>query len=171
MKGIVIYRGRYGSTGQYADWLGKDLHIPVMEADEISVEKLDLYDYIIVGGSVYIGKLLVRDWIRKYETFLRSKAVYFFIVCATPAEEKEKIDEIIKNNLPESLRTGDNVFLLPGRMIKKNLSKFDLFTLRMGAFLEKNKVTRKQMLLDFDSVKRSNLEPLVKAVRVGCVAY
>ena len=29
MKGIIIYKGKYGATAQYAQWLGEELNFPV----------------------------------------------------------------------------------------------------------------------------------------------
>ena len=29
MKGIIIYKGKYGATRQYADWLGKELNLQI----------------------------------------------------------------------------------------------------------------------------------------------
>ena len=36
MKGIIIYKSKYGATKQYADWLGELLHIPSVFLDHIT---------------------------------------------------------------------------------------------------------------------------------------
>jgi menaquinone-dependent protoporphyrinogen IX oxidase len=167
MKGIIVYKGRYGATKQYAQWLGTSLHIPVIETEHMTDKNMADYDYIIIGSSVYIGKLQVREWIKRHEAVLRNRKVYFFIVCATPASEKEKIAEIVDGNIPQSLRQGNDIYILRGRMIKKNLSWLDGFMLKMGASLQKNAADRNNMLQDFDEVKPENLKGIIKGVQAS----
>ena len=166
MKAIIAYKGKYGATSQYAHWLGEELQTPVIEAEDLSAEILSLYDEIIIGSSVYVGKLQVREWLKRNATLLESKRVFFFIVCATSPNEKQKVKEIIRNNIPDSLKNEKDIYFLPGRMIKKNLSWIDRFTLKMGAMLQKDPATRKAMLQDFDSVRREHLSPLIRSVQV-----
>ena len=52
MKGVIVYKGRYGATAQYANWLGNILQLPVLKVDELSDSKLKDYDYVIAGTSV-----------------------------------------------------------------------------------------------------------------------
>lgn len=165
MKGIIVYKGKYGATSQYAQWLGTTFQVPVIETDDMTADNITRYDYVIVGSSVYVGRLQVREWVRRYECLLQAKKVYFFIVCATPANEKEKIEEIVRNNVPEGLRTEENIYVLRGRMIMKNLSWWDKLILKLGAMLQKDPGARKQMLQDFDEVKQENLLPLIKGIQ------
>ena len=161
MKGLIIYKGKYGATAQYANWLGKDLGLPVVQPEDVSPEVLSEYDYVIVGSSVYIGKLQIKDWIRQFEDILAMSKVYFFIVCGTPLDEKEKLTEIVNANIPDLLKKENNIFFLRGRLVKKNLSFMDRFMLKVGAMLQKDKETGQRMLQDFDEVKRENLKPLI----------
>ena len=165
MKGIIVYKGKYGATAQYASWLGIELQIPVIKLDDITIETLLCYDYIIMGSSVYVGKLQARAWIAENSDILQEKKVFFFIVCATPEDRKDKIAEIIKNNIPASLNTEHNVFIMRGRMIMAKLSRLDRFMLKMGARLQKNPAERKRMLQDFDEVKPGSIVPLLKSVQ------
>ena len=165
MKGIIIYKGKYGATSQYAKWLGTALQLPVIEPENMTGENLSKYDYVIIGSSVYVGKLQLRDWVRSYEPVLQTQKVYFFIVCGTPAEEKDKIAEIVRNNVPESLRYEENIYILRGRMIKKDLSWLDRIILKMGARMQKDQAEGQRMLQDFDEVRKENLNPLIKGVQ------
>lgn len=167
MKSLIIYKGKYGATKQYATWLGNDLQAPVMEADDVIEENLTPYDTIIIGASVYVGKLQLRDWLKKFAQLLAAKNVHLFIVCATPASEKQKVAEIIQQNIPLALIRENNIHILPGRLVKKKLSMADRFILKMGALLQKDPEARANMLRDFDEVKEENLLPLMKAVQVA----
>lgn len=40
MKGIIIYKGKYGATRQYANWLGSIFGLPVVEAGAETPEQL-----------------------------------------------------------------------------------------------------------------------------------
>ena len=164
MKGIVVYKGKYGATAQYAGWLGAELSLPVVDLDDVTVNTILSCDYVIIGSSVYVGKLQAKDWIARNSRLLQTKKVFFFIVCATPADQSSKTAEIIKNNLPHALRKGYNTFFLRGRMIMAKLSRLDRFILKMGARLQKDPVERRNMLQDFDEVKPANLLPLLKSV-------
>jgi menaquinone-dependent protoporphyrinogen IX oxidase len=77
MKGIIIYKGKYGATEQYAKWLGQDLDLPVSTAEDIKNERLNAYDYFIIGSSVYMGKLQIRKWLFKNKNFIKDKRIFF----------------------------------------------------------------------------------------------
>ena len=164
MKGVIIYKGKYGATAQYAGWLSEDLQLPLLEPEDVSPEMLSRYDYIIIGSSVYIGNLQVKDWLKRFEGVLAARKVYFFIVCGTPMEQTEKLAVIASSNVPGLLRRGNNIFFLRGRLVKNQLSFMDRFMLKVGAMLQKKQEDGKRMLQDFDGVKRENLKPLIQEI-------
>jgi len=84
MKGVVIYRSRYGATHQYARWIGNELNLPVFETNEIDADKLNSYDFIIAGSSVYIGKILIKKWLKNNLEAIWHKKIFLFVVCGTP---------------------------------------------------------------------------------------
>lgn len=165
MKGLVIYKGKYGATRQYAMWIGQELRLPVASADRFPLSELSKYDYIIIGSSVYIGKLEIRNWVRENLAVLTTKKTFLFQVAASPAEQKEKRESYNKASLPPGLLQKSESFYLPGRMKIKNLSWRDRFMLRMGARLTKDPVEKKKMLTDFNDVKKANIRPLINSVR------
>lgn len=164
MKGAIIYKGKYGATRQYAEWLGQELLLPVYELETTTASLLGSYDYIIAGASVYAGRLQNKSWLKHFGKILKSKKLFLFIVCATPASEKEKLNGIIKANIPHALIGHADTFFLRGRMVMSKLSWIDRLVLRLGASLEKDPATKKAMLTDFDSVKKDNLKSLVHAI-------
>jgi len=165
MKGLVIYKGKYGATKQYAMWIGQELQLSVASADRFPVDELSKYDYFILGSSVYIGKLEIKDWLKKNFDLLQDKKILFFQVAASPPEQIEKRESYNKASLPLSILEKIQFYYLPGRMIMRNLSAWDKFMLKMGARLTKDPVEKKKMLTDFNDVKKENTDPLVKAVR------
>jgi menaquinone-dependent protoporphyrinogen IX oxidase len=166
MKGLVIYKGKYGATKQYAMWIGQELQLAVASADRFPVDELPNYDYFIVGSSVYIGKLEIKDWLKKNFQVLQNKKIFLFQVAASPVEQIEKRQSYNKASLSPGIL--DNIqfyYYLSGRMIMRNLSGWDRFMLNMGAKLTKDPVEKKTMLTDFDHVKKENIFPIIEAVR------
>ena len=165
MKGLVIYKGRYGATKQYAMWIGHELRLPVASADRFPVNDLINYDYFILGSSVYIGKLEIKTWLKKNFELLRNKKLFLFQVAGAPIEQKEKRQGFNTASVSHEILTKLQVYYLPGRMIMRNLSWWDRFWLKTGAKLVKDPVEKNNMLTDFDNVKIENISPLINAVR------
>ena len=165
MKGLVIYKGKYGATKQYAMWIGQELQLPVASADRFHIDELPKYDYFIIGSSVYIGKLEIKDWLKKNFTVLQNKKIFFFQVAASPVEQTEKRQSFNKASLPPDILQKIQFYYLPGRMIMRNLSGWDRFMLKMGAKLTKDPVEKKAMLTDFDHVKKEKVIPIMEGVR------
>ena len=164
-KGIVVYKGKYGATRQYAEWLGAELALPVQPAEKLTREKLSSFDYLVIGSSVYVGKLLMGKWLRKNLALLGSKKLFLFIVCATPDSERTTQAGIIKGNVPASLLGQLNISFLPGRLVRHKLSWKDALLLRLGGWLEKDPVKKRAMLSDIDGVKMENLSKTTEPVR------
>jgi len=165
MKGLVIYKGKYGATKQYAMWIGQELQLPVASADRFHIDELPKYDYFILGSSVYIGKLEIKDWLKKNFTVLQNKKIFFFQVAGSPVEQIEKRESYNKASIPPDMLQKIQFYYLPGRMIMRNLSGWDRFMLKMGAKLTKDPVEKKAMLTDFDHVKKEKVIPIMEGVR------
>jgi menaquinone-dependent protoporphyrinogen IX oxidase len=165
MKGAIVYKGKYGATQQYAEWLGSELQLPVLKPENVTASNLALYDFIIIGSPVYIGSLLIKKWLKKYAGSLQNKKVFVFIVCATPATESEKLNTIVTNNIPETILKAAGVYFFPGRMIIEKLSWRDKFMLTIGTRLQKDAAVKKAMLQNFDDVKKERITELVNAVK------
>jgi len=164
IKGAVIYSSRYGATQQYAAWLAGELKWPLLEAEDTSDKDLAPYDALIIGSSVYIGKLLIKGWLKDHNPVLGAKDLFFFIVCGTPASEREKQETIARTNIPHDLIGPENVFFLPGRLTIGKLSWRDKFMLKMGARLLKDPVKKAAMLKDIDEVRKEHLAPILQHV-------
>lgn len=165
MKSLIIYKGRYGATAQYAKWLAEDLDFPLHAADDNIDLKSTAAELIVIGTSIYIGKLQITPWLKNNITTLRDRKLFLFLVSGTPLSEKEKLESYIRDGVPPELRNNITVFYLPGRLRIQSLSWKDRFMLKMGARLAKDPATKKAMLTDYDLVKKENLASLLKAVK------
>lgn len=69
-KILVAYASKYGSTREIAKKIGEDLRDTGLDVDIRPVEtvtSIDLYQTIIFGSAVYIGK-----WLKEAEVFLKA---------------------------------------------------------------------------------------------------
>lgn len=165
MKGIIIHKGKYSATRQYATWLSEELSLPMVSADELQESLVEQADYLVIGSSVYTGKLLVRDWLQKHIKTLQNKRVFLFVVCSTPASEPEKQQQIIDNNVPADIRSVFDIYFLPGRLIISELTWKHRMMMKMVAGMEKDPAKKQVMTNGIDEVKKVHLAPLLSAVR------
>lgn len=165
MKGIVIYKGKYGATKQYAKWIGQELGLSVVGSKNIKENELSYYDFLLIGTSVYIGKLQIQKWLKDNLACLHEKKIFLFQVAATPPEEKEKRQAYNVASIPSTIMNDCEFYFLPGRMIMKKLSWKDKFMLKMGARLTKDPAAKKVMLTDYNNVRKENIAALLNAVR------
>jgi menaquinone-dependent protoporphyrinogen IX oxidase len=165
MKGLIVYKGKYGATRQYAEWLAEELRVPVEPADTVTAARLSDYDVILIGTSVYIGKLKIAAWIKENQSLLENKKIIFFLVSATKPTEKEKLDAYARSGIPEIIRKRSKIFYLPGRVILDKLSWSDRFLLEIGARLSKASNGKKNKPIDFDNVKKEHLAEIIGVAR------
>lgn len=165
-KGVIIYQGKYGSTDQYAHWLADGLGLPLCNAQSASTIKLEDYELIILGSSVYVGRLVIGKWLHQNENALAGKKLFMFIVCGTSAEDKDEQYKIIDDNLSSVVDKSTEVFFLPGRCIVNKLSWKDRIVLKMGAFMQKDPQKKAVMNSGFDHMDKNSLTPLIEAVKL-----
>jgi menaquinone-dependent protoporphyrinogen IX oxidase len=165
MQGIIIYKGKYGATKQYANWLGEALALSVRTPETFTARQFAESDFVVIGSSVYIGAIQLKGWLQENANLLKTKKLFLFIVCATPAAEKEKIETIIKSNVPDSLRQQCDIYILRGRVIRHQLSWKDRLLLKIGSMAAKGPAQKEKMTTDFDGVKQENINVLVNAVK------
>lgn len=165
MKGIIVYKGKYGATRQYADWLAEELQLPVFRADTLSSRQLKEYDVILIGTSVYTGKLKIAAWLKENQSLLEHKKIFLFIVSATKPTEKEKLDAYTTSGIPGDIREKSQIYYLPGRLIFEKLTWTDRFLLKMVALLSKNSNGKRNTPVDFDNVKKDHLKDMINDIK------
>jgi len=164
MKGVIIYKGKYGATLQYADWLATELDLPVYPAGDECAKELAAADYLVLGSSIYIGKLQLREWLAAHEHLLVSKKLFFFMVGGTPLHERDKLEKFIRTNVPATIQQRCMFFFLPGRLEFRKLSRTDRLLLRIGAWMSK-KSGAPAIIQDYDNVKQEHLQSLISAIK------
>jgi len=163
MKGIVIYKGKYGATRQYAEWLGLALGFPVLQAGQEAKEQIVNASHILIGSSIYIGKLQMREWLKENQLLLADKKVFLFMVAGTPPGEKEKLEGYFKANVPLDMHDKIRCYFLPGKLAFKKLSLIDKLLLKMGSMLAKQS-GETISTADYNEVRRENIAAMIDDV-------
>ncbi len=163
MNSLIIYQGKYGATAQYATWLSEALHLPVLNAEDCSLEDLNEGSVLLLGSSVYIGKLQLSRWLYQHQQRLAKNQLVLFVVSGTPLNETAKLFKYVKDSVPPSLFKQFRLFFLPGRLIYEELSWKDRFMLRIGALLA-GKKEGARMMKGYDDVKKEHLQELISYV-------
>lgn len=165
MKGLVVYKSRYGATEQYAKWISEALGVPLKIADDITPQQIACNDYIIAGSSIYMGKILLKDWLKKNADLLKTKRLILFIVGAAPPEQKAKTEQYFTDNIPKELQCRASCFYLQGKSIHKELSLLDKLLLKAGAQFAPTADDKKAMLTEFNAIKKENIDQLLETVK------
>lgn len=138
MNTLIVYSTKYGCTEKCARMLAKKLEgrVDLCNLKKSNAADLAQYDKVIVGGSVYIGRIQkeVREFCSANLETLKNKKAGYFICCMRNGEEAEaEINEAFPQELLRSAAAkdyfgGEFIFKKMNfmeRMIVKKVSKID----------------------------------------------
>lgn len=165
MNAAVIYKTKYGATHQYAQWIGSELGFPIYEAEEIESDQLTEYECIIIGSSVYYGRLLIKKWLLLNWRFIQGKDIFLFVVSGTPKEKKEKLNSYILNSLSPEAINSCKIFFLPGKLLLSELSFIERFMLKLSAKMASRNNSTARNSIEYNNVKKENIKELLTAVK------
>ena len=104
MKGIVVYKSKYGSTKKYAEWIAEDTGFDCVEAGKANAKTIAEYDTVIFGGGLYASGIAGLSFLKKNLSSMNGKKVIAFCCGASPYEEsyfKEMKDYNMKDQLAD----------------------------------------------------------------------
>ncbi|WP_312653948.1 flavodoxin domain-containing protein [Proteiniclasticum sp.] len=110
MKNIVLYKTRYGNTFQYAEWIAEELDWELRDLSEFKRSEIGIYDNIIFGTGVYMGKMNKN---RKVLKWFKEEPIIIF-ACGGNNNNEKDIDVIRKRNFSEEQLRFHKFFYLPG---------------------------------------------------------
>nr|WP_295864917.1 flavodoxin domain-containing protein [uncultured Chitinophaga sp.] len=164
MRGIIIFQSRYGATRQYANRISRALQIPAAEAGEVTQARLAAADFIILGTSIYIGRMLLRGWMEQHAPLLKGKPLFLFVVCATKAEQQEKLNSYVVQNVPAQLLTHCHRYFYPGKIQYRELSFTDKLKVRAGGLMARL-MGKPLDISDFNRIDETLTAPLIADVQ------
>ena len=116
MNIAVVYRSKYGTTKQYAEWIAEALGAMLFESRTIKADRLNDYDMVIYGGGLYAGGISGIKLVTKNPCY---DLIIFTVGLATP--ENTDYSEILEKNLSSEMRRTTKVFHLQGGIDYKKL--------------------------------------------------
>jgi len=162
MKGAIFFASRYGSTEQYAKWIGEATGLPVFDVKDAKADS-SKFDFLILGAPIIYYKLLNRKWLKTKWSSIESKPIILFTVSGAPGGDKLN-GWIANSNLPENFISKIHHIALRGRQIPKELTWYDRMMLIIGGLKNPDPVARKEELQGFDYMDKSSIGPIVKLV-------
>lgn len=156
MKPIVLYRSKYGSTKNYANWIADELSCKAMDAKGLDVSVLDDYDTIIYGGGLYAEIIAGVSLITKNIDKLSGKKLVVFTTGLTPTDCREYYDGmVLEKNFKGDIKDKIKIFNFPGKMIINELSlvhKTAIKTLKGIMSKKENPTDMEKLLIDLCDV-------------------
>ena len=123
MTKIVIYKSRYGSTKDYAQWIAEALGCQALEAKTVKADDLENYDTIVYGGGLYAEVINGVSLITKNLNRLKDKKIAVFSTGITPLDCREYYDTyVIEKNFKQGVPENVKIFNFMGKMILDELS-------------------------------------------------
>ena len=134
MRALIVYGTKYGCTEKCVDILKSylDIEVDVFNAKSNKI-RLEKYDVVIIGGSVYMGKIQkeVTHFCKRNIKKLLKKKLGIFVCCYTP----NGTDGFFETLFPvELLHHASYVTCVGGEM---NYEKMNFFYRKMFEALEK----------------------------------
>ena len=154
MKSVVVYHSKYGSTREYAEWIGAETGAEVVALKEAGKKDFSAYDVVAFGGPFYAGKLKIAEFVTRVAPGLSGKRLAFFAVTARPAGDAGIVTDY-ERAVPEELRKTMRFFALPGRLRFASLNVVERGVMKMMKAKE------------FDRGSKEEAGELVKYLREG----
>lgn len=123
MRTIVVYKSKYGSTKQYAEWIAEELSCDAVDEKNVKIDDLEKYDTIIYGGGLYAEVINGVILLTKNMDKLEGKKLIVYSTGITPLKYREYYDKLVieKNFKPEMLEK-IKVYNFLGKMILDELT-------------------------------------------------
>lgn len=141
MSTLIVYTSKYGCTEKCAELLSKELNgeVDIINLKRIRDINISKYEKIIIGGSIYIGKIQneVTEFCSKNLEKLKEKRIGLFI-CGM--QEGDAINtELNKNFNPVLIKIADAKECFGGEFIFNKMNFIDKFIVKRVSKVTSNK--------------------------------
>lgn len=140
MATLILYKSKWGSTQQYAEWIAQEVLDGVaIDIDKYDFLDIDNYNKVVIGSRVYMGKIEALDQLKKNWQRISSKEVYLFMVGLIPMENPDSVKSL--EAIPQEIRNNiTGLIKLPGRVDFKKVGFFDKLIVKLMGMGEIDKV-------------------------------
>jgi len=161
MKGAIFFSGKYGSTKQYAEWIGDATGFPVFDIKDPQANPSQ-YDFLILGSSIVYYKLTIRKWARTNLDILKDKSKILFSVSG--AGPSDKLNRWVAASFPTELMPQVKHIALRGRLDHSKLGWGLRQILWVASLLNRDPDSSKDERYGFDYMDKSSIDPIVQMV-------
>ncbi|WP_339840476.1 flavodoxin domain-containing protein [uncultured Maribacter sp.] len=162
MNGAIFFSGNYGSTEQYANWIGEATGLPVFDIKDSNANPSN-YEYLILGSSIIFFKLTIRKWASANLSMLKGRSKILFSVSG--AGPSNKLNTWVANSLPSGLFSQLDHVALRGRLDHSKLSWWLRPIMWFGSLINPDSEASKDERFGFDYVDKESIEPILKLIR------
>ncbi|KKQ33614.1 MAG: hypothetical protein US49_C0001G0294 [candidate division TM6 bacterium GW2011_GWF2_37_49] len=162
MKTLILYKSKYGSSKQYAQWLNSEINSDIFELDKCP--DLSNYNLIILGGGSYFGKINGSDFISKNWNVLKTKKIILFSTSGAKPQDP-LIKNLYEDSIPAEIRAYVRYFPLDGACAYERLTWTHKILSFIGSMFQSDPVKKNEMRQGFDRVKKENINPIVEYVK------
>ena len=162
MNGAVLYATKYGSTAEYAAWIGEATGLPVFDVRKDRVDP-GAFDFLVLATPVIYYKLLITDWVRRHLRDLDGKPIVMVTVSGAPPGPK--LDAWVGDSLPREFVSRVTHIALRGRQRPRELSWYDRMMLIIAAWKNPDPVASREEREGFDYMDRDSIAPVVSLAR------
>lgn len=159
MKGLIIYKSKYGSTKQLSEWLNENIKFDLFEVSNRNIDLLK-YEVVVIGCSIHGGIVSLNKWIINRWKQIKSKSVVLMLTSGTA--DIRFIQKTMSRSFPEEITKSIKLFPVGGRYVFNKMSIIDRFSIKVVAYFTKHPDTKKGMLTERDDVNRNNLEEIIQ---------
>ena len=167
----VIYKSRYGSTKQYAEWIAEELNAHLFEAASVRPSQLQTFDVVIYGGGLYASGIYGVKLVTKNPC----KTLVVFTVGAADPKTTD-YTEILNKNFTRKLLSKIKIFHLHGGIDYKRLGFIHKIMMAMvkrfrvdnkpkHQLSEEDRIFLETYGAKFDFTEKSTIKPLIDYVR------
>lgn len=165
MVGAIVYKSRYGSTQQYAEWLSESLQMELFDVSELRANDLDRFTPVIFCSPVYYGKVLLAKYIKQNWNLFKDKKIYFLTVAGVDKNAKQDIIDMMNLNFKPNILSHLKWFYLEGRMEVEKLKLLEKFIVKRLAKIIEDESERKKFQKGYNQLQRKNLDIIIETIK------
>lgn len=143
MNTLILYKSKYGSTKQYAEWLHQEIPHSSLYPIEAFNEDFTSFQKVIIASCTYMGDIKARKYLVENWEKMKNKKVFLLAVGMVFNADAIKSFEMI----PENIRKNIEYLKVPGRINVEKLKLPDKFIAKiMGDIKSEDRVEKKNII-------------------------
>ena len=162
MSGAIFFSGNYGSTEQYAKWIGEATGLSVFDIKDANADP-SKYEFLILGSSILYFRLTIRKWVKANLAKLEGRSKILFSVSGAGASAK--LNRWVAASLSSGLLSQMEHVPLRGKLDHSKLNWWLRKILWVGSLFNPDPQARKDERGGFDYMDKSSIEPIIKMIQ------